>query len=238
MKAMILAAGLGTRLRPFTNTRPKALFTIQDIPLIEIVLKRLMTFGVSEVIINLHHFPQQIIDFLKSRNHFGMHIEFSLEEKLLDTGGGLKKAANFFDDDQPFFLHNVDVLSDVDLNLMVQQQKKTDCLATLAVNQRQTKRYLIFDECHLLCGWKSLLEKKEILVRSPSGRTVELAFGGMHVIAPAIFTKAPTEEAFSIIDWYLQLARTGERIGAFRIDQYSWQDIGKFKNEEKRGNRR
>ncbi len=228
MKAMILAAGLGTRLRPITNTKPKALIEIGGVPLIEIVLKRLIAVGVSEVIINLHHFPEQIIEFLNAKKNFGVHIEFSHEETLLDTGGGLKKAGSFFDDDQPFILHNVDVLSDIDLQKMMQTHMASHALATLAINHRQTKRYFIFDEDNLLCGWKSLIENKRIDTRSPKGSTIDLAFGGIHIISPDIFGKLTEKGSFSIVDSYLRLAGENERIMAFRVDDYSWQDVGKM----------
>jgi len=225
---MIFAAGLGTRLRPLTNTRPKALVEINHIPLLEIVLKRLITVGVTEAIINVHHFPNQIAELLKTHNNFGIHIELSYEEQLLDTGGGLKKAAYFFDDGQPFFVHNVDVLSDIDLKAMYDQHLTQNDLATLAVNTRETTRYLIFDEDNLLCGWKSLEQNKTIVTRTAKGKTTDLAFCGIHVISPRLFENMSEEIKCSIVDYYLQLAGEGERITAFRVEQYSWKDIGKL----------
>jgi NDP-sugar pyrophosphorylase family protein len=232
MKAMIFAAGLGTRLRPLTNTRPKALVKINHVPLLEIVLKRLIAVGVNEVIINVHHFPDQIADFLKARNNFDVHIELSYEEQLLETGGGLKHAAYFFDDGHPFFVHNVDVISDIDLKALYRQHLAGNCLATLAVNNRQTTRYLIFDENNLLCGWKSLKENKTVMTRTPRGKTLDLAFCGIHVISPDFFDKLTEQGAFSIIESYLRLAGLGERIAAFRADQYSWQDVGKLEDKK------
>src|SRR5882724_11613959 len=167
MKAMILAAGLGTRLRPLTDTRPKALVEIAGRTLLEITLTRLRTFGISEVIINVHHFADQVIDYLKSNKNFGMRIEISREEVLLDTGGGLKKAASFFLEnfasanpsrsdsaqmDEPFLLHNVDVLSTIDFARMLQFHKERGALATLAVQARETSRPLLFDNHLQLCG--------------------------------------------------------------------------------------
>ena len=151
MKAMILAAGLGTRLRPLTDNRPKALVEVAGRTMLEITLSRLRAFDVREVIINVHHFADMIIEYLKANDNFGMHIEVSREEALLDTGGGLKKAAHFFledsdGSDRPFILHNVDVISTIDLRRMVQFHTENKALATLAVQDRETSRYLLFDE--------------------------------------------------------------------------------------------
>jgi NDP-sugar pyrophosphorylase family protein len=228
MKAMILAAGLGTRLRPITNTKPKALVEIRGVPLLEIVLKHLLSLEITEVIINVHHFADQIVEFLKAKEYFGIHIEISYEEHLLDTGGGLKKAAYFFDDGQPFFVHNVDIISDIDLKMMFEWHLTHHCLATLAVNQRETKRYLIFDEDNQLCGWKSLQDSKTVMTRTPKGRIKDLAFCGIHTISPIIFDKLTETGSFSIVESYLRLAGEGEKIQAFRVDDYSWQDVGKL----------
>lgn len=151
MKAMILAAGLGTRLRPLTDDRPKALVEIAGRTLLEITLSRLRSFGVREVIVNVHHFADQILEYLKANNSFGMRVEVSREDALLDTGGGLKKAAWFFLEDSgrtddPFILHNVDVISTIDLRRIVAFHAKNHALATLAVQHRETSRYLLFDD--------------------------------------------------------------------------------------------
>src|SRR5208282_91311 len=157
MKAMILAAGLGTRLRPLTDDRPKALVEINGRTLLEITIQRIAAFGVREVIVNVHHFADRIAAYLKSKNSFGLRIEISREDDLLlDTGGGLKKAAWFFLEDtnrldEPFLLHNVDVISTIDFGRMVQVHNHNRALATLAVQQRATSRYLLFDEQHQLC---------------------------------------------------------------------------------------
>src|ERR1700716_558775 len=148
MKAMVLAAGLGTRLRPLTNGRPKALVEIAGRTLLEITLARLRAFGIREVIVNVHHFADQVVEYLKANANFGMRIEVSREDVLLDTGGGLKKAAWFFledstTSDDPFLLHNVDVISTIDLGLMMQFHTENHALATLAVQNRETSRYLL-----------------------------------------------------------------------------------------------
>src|SRR6266576_6251566 len=170
MKAMILAAGRGTRLRPLTDDRPKALVEIAGRTLLEITLSRLRAFGVREVIINAHYRGEMIVEYLKKNNNFGMGIEISREEILLDTGGGLKKAAYFFLADsaeQPFIVHNVDVISTVDLGKMVRSHTESHALATLAVQDREASRYLLFDQDLQLCGRRAARDSKAELVRWP-----------------------------------------------------------------------
>lgn len=230
MKAMILAAGLGTRLRPLTNDRPKALVEIGGRTLLEIVLARLRKFQIRQVVINVHHFPEMIAAFLKSHDNFGMHIEISREEILLDTGGGLKKAAYFFvSDDAPFLVHNVDVISEIDLNRMLEGHLASRALATLAVHDRLTSRYLLFDENLQLCGKRSTKEPHDHLVRETAEKKA-LAFSGIHVLSPAIFDRMRETGTFSIIDAYLRLAGEGEKILAFRADGYAWRDLGRLEN--------
>ena len=229
MKAMVLAAGLGTRLRPLTKDRPKALVEVGGRTLLEITLTRLQMFGVHEVIINLHHFADVVLAFLKSKNNFGMRIEISREDVLLDTGGGLKKAAYFFlkdAGDQPFILHNVDVISSVDLQRMARVHAESRALATLAVQDRETSRYLLFDAGLQLCGRRLGREGKTEVVR-PSAPLLELAFSGIHVISPRLLAMMSEAGAFSIIDVYLRLAARAEKISGFRADEYYWRDLGK-----------
>jgi NDP-sugar pyrophosphorylase family protein len=231
MKAMVLAAGLGTRLRPLTNDRPKSLVEIAGRTLLEFTLARLRGFGIREVIVNVHHFAELVIEYLKANNNFGMRIEISREDVLLDTGGGLKKAAWFFLEDasrsnEPFLLHNVDVISTIDLERMVQSHMQNNALATLAVQERQTSRYLLFDEQLQLCGRRAGRDQKPEIVR-PSPRTQALAFSGIHVISPRLFALMKEEGIFSIIDCYLRLAANGEKIAAFRAVEYYWRDLGK-----------
>jgi NDP-sugar pyrophosphorylase family protein len=234
MKAMILAAGLGTRLRPLTDNRPKALVEIGGHTLLEITLSRLRAFGIGEVIINVHHFADMILEYLKTNDNFGMRIETSREEVLLDTGGGLKKAAYFFrggssSSDAPFILHNVDVISTIDLQRMVQFHLENQALATLAVQDRETSRYLLFDESFQLCGRQIRGDEKAKLVRS-SRQVQPLAFSGIHVISPRLFSMMTEDGAFSIITSYLRLAAQGERILGFRADEYYWRDLGSLEN--------
>lgn len=228
MKAMIFAAGLGTRLRPLTDKKPKALIEYKGSPLLELVLKKLIKNGVDEVIINVHHFPEQIMDFVATKDNFGIEIKFSEEPFLLDTGGGLKEAAWFFNDGQPFILHNVDIVSDMDLAALLAAYKENNCLATLAVNERQTSRYFIFDEENQLCGWKSLIENKTIMAREPHGNTHDLAFCGVHILSPEILHKLTEDGVFSIVESYLRLAKEGETLKAFHIGEADWSDVGKL----------
>lgn len=222
---MILAAGLGTRLRPITDHRPKALVEVGGRTLLEITLSRLHDFGIREVIINVHHFADMILEYLQTNENFGMHIEISREEVLLDTGGGLKKAGWFLD--EPFILHNVDVISTIDFQRIVNFHNDNRALATLAVQDRKTSRPLLFDEDLKLCGRRR--DQKTELVRNSSG-VQALAFSGIHVVSPALLPKLVEEGVFSIIAAYLRLAGEGERILAFRADQYYWRDLGKPEN--------
>ena len=231
MKAMVLAAGLGTRLRPLTNDRPKALVEVAGRTMLEITLQRLRAFGVRDAIINAHHCAGQILDYVKARENFGMHLEISREEVLLDTGGGLKKAAHFFLDDnaaanEPFILHNVDVISTIDLRRMLHAHRASAALATLAVQQRETSRYLLFDERMQLRGRRTGIKGQDEYARTPE-KAEPLAFCGIHVISPRIFALMTEHGIFSIIDVYLRLSAAGEKIMAFRADQYYWRDLGK-----------
>jgi mannose-1-phosphate guanylyltransferase len=236
MKAMVLAAGLGTRLRPLTNDRPKALVEVGGRTLLEITLARLRAVGVREVIVNVHHFADKVISFLKAHDNFGMRIEVSREDVLLDTGGGLKKAGWFFLEksdsaDEPFILHNVDVVSTIDLERMVQLHKESGSLATLAVQQRDSSRQLIFDEQMQLCGRRAGRDKQSEMVRATQ-QPQSLAFSGIHVISPRLLPLMKEEGVFSIIDSYLRLAGGGGKIAAFRADEYYWRDLGKPKDLE------
>jgi NDP-sugar pyrophosphorylase family protein len=228
---MILAAGPGARLRPLTDDRPKALVEIAGRTLLEITLSRLRAFGIREVIINVHHFAAMILDYLKANHNFGMRIEVSREEVLLDTGGGLKKAGYFFLRDsnpfeEPFILHNVDVISTIDLRRMAQFHTEKQALATLAVQDRETFRYLLFDQQFQLCGRRFGRDAKNEWVQF-SSQAQALAFSGIHVISPRLLAMMTEEGAFSSITCYLRLAAQRERILAFRADEYYWRDLGR-----------
>lgn len=245
MKAMILAAGMGTRLRPLTDDRPKALVEVAGHSMLEIVLHRLRAAGVREAIINTHHFADMISECLEVNRNFGMRIEISREDELLDSGGGLKKAAWFFleegtNREEPFILHNVDVLSNIDLARMLQFHLEQNALATLAVQDRVTSRPLLFDANGQFRGRANGSTRAEgdcrpATVGSGSGpeagRAAEaLAFSGIHIISPRIFEKIREKGAFSIITTYVRLAAEGEKITAFRADEYYWRDLGRPEN--------
>jgi len=238
MKAMILAAGLGTRLRPLTNDRPKALVEVGGRTLLEITLRRLASFGIREVIVNVHHFADMVVEYLSKHNNFGMRVEISREEVLLDTGGGLKKAAWFFLEAggsghagkkyDSFILHNVDVISTIDLAKMVQFHQETKALATLAVQQRETSRQLLFDDHRRLCGRRKGSASAEIVCGVEPA--YQWAFSGVHAISVRLLPMITEDGGFSIIDSYLRLAGQGEDILGFRADNYYWRDLGKPEN--------
>jgi NDP-sugar pyrophosphorylase family protein len=232
MKAMILAAGLGTRLRTLTDHRPKALAEVAGRTLLEIALARLRSAGIGEVIINVHHFADMMVEYLQRNHNFGMRIAVSREEVLLDTGGGLKNAAYFFcpgpdSPDEPFLLHNVDVVSTIDLPRMVRFHTDHQALATLAVQERKSSRYLLFDQQLQLCGRRSGTEGETEIVRAAPAELQPLAFCGIHVISPRLLGKMREEGVFSIITSYLDLAARGEKILAFRANEYYWRDLGR-----------
>lgn len=227
MKAMILAAGLGTRLRPLTDTTPKALLEVDGIPLLELVIQRVQRYGFHDIIINVHHFAKQIIEFLEKKSNFGLNICLSHEQNMrLDTGGGLKNAAWFFDDHAPFLLHNVDIISDLNLQEMYYRHTCTRALATLAVTDRESTRCLLFDRERTLCGWKNKKTGEVKISRTSDTDLIPLAFSGIHIINPEIFDMMPEKNVFSILDVYLQVAAT-ENIIAFHHDHTLWADLGK-----------
>ena len=227
MDAMLLAAGLGTRLRPLTDRVPKALVPVAGVPILERVARRLIDAGADRLVINLHHLGDQIRDFVRSRDGFGVEVVFSPEEgRPLETGGGLLHAAPLLRRDSPFFLHNTDILSEIPLEEMYASHRESGALATLAVMERRTSRHLLFDERGLL-GRTDEGKGLRIESREAVGEAVPLAFGGVHVISPRSLDLLEESGAFSILDPYLRLAGEGERILPFRIDGARWMDIGK-----------
>ena len=226
MKAMIFAAGLGTRLRPLTNDRPKALVEVKGTPLLEITIKRLIHFGVKEIIINVHHFAEKIQQFLKYNNDFGIRIVTSHEVEMpLETGGGLKKAAWFFDDGKPFIICNADILSDIDLNKMYEVHSKSEAIATFAIQKRDTSRYMLHDTEGVLCGWMNTKTKTIKMGRFAPEQGM-YSFSCFHVVNPEIFKTTPNESFFTIIDWYLRICNEHTIMG-YRHDDDIWCDIGK-----------
>lgn len=225
MKAMILAAGRGSRLGSLTEHTPKALVEVGGEPLLGHVLRRLRAAGVTDVIINVHHLGRQIEEWVAAQCDSGWRITFSREKKLLDTGGGLKKAAAFFDDDRPFLVHNVDVLSDIDLIAAVAAHRQSGALATIVAKDRSTQRPLLFDQHDELCG--RVVRDRQELVRIPEGQVQRRGFCGIHVLSPGILRQLTETGAFSIIDSYLRLAAAGESIRLFSADAFQWRDCGR-----------
>jgi NDP-sugar pyrophosphorylase family protein len=226
MKALIFAAGLGTRLYPLTIDKPKALVEIAGKTLLQIAIEHLSQSGYNELVINIHHFGDQIIDFLRRNNNFGLSITISDErDQLLDTGGGILKAEPFLAGEEPFLVYNVDVLSNIDLQLFRKYHKERGGLATLVVRDRKTARYLAFDESMQLCGWKNIKTGDEISTRNVQDCSL-LAFSGIQLIDPAIFQLITETESFPLIPLYLRLA-AGHRIMGYRDDSSLWMDLGK-----------
>ena len=226
---MIFAAGLGTRLKPITDTLPKALVPIDGITLLEHVILKLKNSGFDEIILNVHHFPDQIINFLHQKKSFGIRIAISDERAmLLDTGGGIKKASRFFDDNEPFLVHNVDILSNIDLMALYSNHIINNALATLVVSERTTHRYLLFDSAKKLQGWQNIKtsETKPVQLKDTSCFE-KLAFSGIQVLSPAVFDKMKTfPDKFSIIDFYL--SNLHEPIYGYCPDNYKMMDVGKL----------
>jgi mannose-1-phosphate guanylyltransferase len=228
---MILAAGLGTRLRPLTDKCPKALVEVGGRTMLEITILRLQAAGVRQLIVNVHHFAEMVVDYLRANANFGVQVEISREDILLDTGGGLKKAGWFFLEDksrmeEPFFVHNVDILSAIDLGLMARRHAELGAIATLAVQKRQSSRYLLFDDKLRLCGRRAG-ENCEPEIARATNETQALGFCGIHVISPRFLGMIKGQGAFSIIESYLQAVRGGETVSAFPAEQYYWRDLGK-----------
>ncbi len=226
MRAMIFAAGLGTRLRPLTDHMPKALVPVGGVPLLHRLLTKLYAAGYTHVVINIHHHAAQIIDFLAAHD-YGMHIDISDEsDMLLDTGGGLRHAAQFFTGDEPILLHNVDILSNLSLDHFT-ASFRPDCLAQVVVSERPTSRYLLFDNNNRLAGWHNISTGA---TRPPGIDTTALrpyAFAGIHLVSPRIFTlMAHYPDKFSIIDFYLE-AMHNETIAAYLPDNFAMLDVGK-----------
>lgn len=206
MKAMLFAAGLGTRLKPFTDNHPKALAVVNGKTLLERNIEYLKSFGVTEFVVNVHHFTDQIKEFLKSKNNFGVTIHISDEsDEVLETGGGLVKAKKFLENDT-FLVMNVDILTDLDIHHLIQVHEKHKPVVTLAVSERESSRKLLFEKDMWLKGWKnlstdeSIIESKEILI--------ERAFSGIHIMEPEIFDMLPKSGKFSIMTSYMELMKS------------------------------
>jgi len=223
---MILAAGLGTRLHPLTENMPKALVDVGGTTMLERTARRLIRAGVDRIVINVHHHADQILRFLESVDHFGVDVRVSVEpERALETGGGLKHAAPHFDGEGPFFIHNSDIYTDLDLGALFAAHAQSDALATLAVKEAETPRFLLFDEGGDLCGYGDREDEARIL-RDPQGSAVRRDFCGVQVVSPRIFDLMAESGAFSIIDTYLRLSKGGEHVRPHPVGDVTWIDIG------------
>lgn len=226
MDAMILAAGVGSRLGAITRDRPKALVQVGGMPVLEHVARRLIAGGADRLIINVHHFAADIIRFVQERDGFGVAVHFSHEAEVpLETGGGLLQATPLFRRDAPFFLHNVDVLTDLELGRLYARHQESEALATLAVQQRESSRYLLFDE-RGLCGRLDRRRVGEAELHASAEAVHPFAFAGVHVISPGLLDRITERGRFSIIDVYLRLAGEGAQIAAFDIGRARWLEIG------------
>ncbi len=230
MQAMIFAAGLGTRLKPLTDRIPKALVRVGGEPLLKRVIFQLKDAGFTRIVVNVHHFSNQIIDYLRDNDNFGMDIRISDEsDKLLETGGGIKKAWPLFDQKKPVLIHNVDILSNVDLKKFYQMEAETPLAARLLVSARKTKRYLLFDDTMRLVGWTNI-ETGE--VKSPyqhldPKKYKMYAFSGIHMVAPSIFPLMEEEpDKFPIMDFYLRNCDK-VRIEGYVKNDLKLMDVGK-----------
>ncbi|WP_325401515.1 nucleotidyltransferase family protein [Agriterribacter sp.] len=204
--AMIFAAGLGTRLKPWTDHHPKALAPVNGKPLLQRNIEYLKTFGITNIIINVHHFASQVIDFLNVNDHFHCNITVSHEkEEPLETGGGLKKAAWFLKQQHPFFVINADILTNLDIHAMLAFHQQHQPLITLAVTSRSASRAFLFTEKNQLCGWRNNASGQE-KVSIPNVENTPKAFSGIHIIDPAIFVLITEEGKFSLVDLYLRLS--------------------------------
>ena len=227
MKAMILAAGLGTRLKPFTDKHPKALAIVNGKTLLQRNIEYLNSYGFKDIIINVHHFADQIIQHLKKNNGFGSRITVSDEtEEVLETGGGIKKAAWFFETDQePFLVMNADILTDLHLKEMWQYHQKHHSLVSLAVSERYTSRYFLFNDEGILCGWRNVKTGEERLSRT-ADHFHQKAFSGIQMISPEIFPLIRQKGKFSMVDVYLDLAKN-QQIRSFEYRDVKFIDVGK-----------
>jgi NDP-sugar pyrophosphorylase family protein len=229
MKAMILAAGLGTRLKPFTDKHPKALALVNGKTLLQRNIEYLQEFNIKEVIVNVHHFAHQIIEYIEANNGWGSTISISNEtNEVLETGGGLQKASWYFEHEENFVLMNADILTDLDLNKIIQQQLQQKPLATLAVTNRESSRYFLFNQQQQLCGWRNVKTNDEKIVRANNGLT-QKAFSGIHVIHANIFSLIEQKGKFSMVDVYLNLANQ-HIIQCFDHSETHFIDVGKPEN--------
>jgi NDP-sugar pyrophosphorylase family protein len=235
MEAMILAAGLGTRLRPLTNDKPKALVDVGGQPMLERTARRVVGAGFDHLVINIHHFADRVKETIEEKNGFGAEVSISHEvEDNLETGGGIKHAEPQFKKDGPFLVHNVDILTDLDLKGLHDAHDESDALATLAVRPVETDRYLSIDERGHVVGYGDPETGEEHLVTDPQSETTKVDFIGVQVVSPRIFDLMTEEGVFSIINVYMRLIREeGETVRTHRADDALWIDIGTHERLDK-----
>lgn len=226
MKAMILAAGLGTRMGELTRDKPKALVPVNGVPMLGMLIERLKKQGIEQFLVNVYHFGQQVIDYIESNNRFGVEISVSDERgELLDTGGALMKAKKFFEGNEPVLVHNVDVLSDLNLKKLESCHRETGALATLVVRKRKSDRALLFDDEMKLKGWTNREKGEYKWVIKPVENFTTFAYSGIYLASPLFVDKLPFTGRFSIINAWLKMAKT-ERIGAYADISEFWFDLG------------
>jgi len=225
MKAMIFAAGLGSRLKPITNSKPKALVEVGNKTLLQLNIEQLIGFGINDIVVNVHHFSELVIAYLKQHKNFGANISISNESVLLlDTGGGLRKAAHSLRGDEPILLQNVDIYSSIDYGKMLEQHRKSSALATLAIQNRKSSRYLMFNKNAELCGWVNTKTDEKIITRS-NQNTENFAFSGVHIISPEMLFLLPDKSVFGIIETYLEVSKIN-KISGYLHNNDHWFDVG------------
>lgn len=228
MKALILAAGTGSRLKPLTDNIPKALIRIGGYTLLEIVIRRIAGAGIKSLVVNVHHFPEQIIDYLRSNNNFGLDISISDESgELLDTGGAIKKATPFLQGEETVLVHNIDILSNFNIHDLLTYHEKKGALVTLAVKERPTTRSLLIDASGRLCGWEFPGKNLSILTRDNRKGLKTTAFSGVYVFSTELFKKFPDDRVFGFIPWILDLAAV-EKILTWDQSPAFWYEAGRL----------
>jgi len=228
MKAMILAAGLGTRLRPLTDNKPKALVLFNGVPLLERVIRNLARAGCDHIVVNVHHFAEQVMNFLEQLDTPGVQITVSDErEQLMDTGGALLHAREFLQDDKDFLVHNVDVVTNLDIQALIAAHNNSDAMVTLAVKKRQTSRSLLFDQDGLLSGWRHNETGEERLMRGTGEGLEDYGNSCIQVIRGEFFRHFPETRALNLTNMYLELAKE-HQIRPFIHDEDYWYDLGRY----------
>jgi NDP-sugar pyrophosphorylase family protein len=228
MRAMILAAGHGTRLRPLTDRIPKSLVKFHGKPLLEIIIEMLLDYGIEKIVVNVHHLADQVVEFLESRDYYNRKVLVSDEtDRLMDTGGGVLKARELLDNGEPFILYNVDVYTNLDLNKLVAAHHSHNALMTIAVMRRNTSRSLLFDEQDWLTGWQNNITGEKKIIREFTGNLTDYGNSCIYVINPEFFRLVSINEPVSLTDLYLELARK-YLIKGYVHNQDYWYNLGLY----------